>query len=354
MFQEDNFFSCLNIKMNKKVVVIVGILIIVIIVAVVSFLIMSSSTPTTQASPKPVAPLTPTISVPQSSDPCSGYNDTDKNISDVCITKLWKDGGCPSDGIRQIAYYKNNKAVMTKLQISNDAKAWAILNDIDHRTDCYGIDKSKWPAPLPAPFSKGTLSITPWNSEGGGDVYFLDRHSINCDNKPINRFKLVRKGDGNMAYEYNCSEGGILKSPTTYSNPPSEANSNTVYLDRQPINCDKNSLLSRMQLAISPDKTWKYNYSCVKSEKELSCRDVSTGWNEEGGGNALYLDRHDVKCENDESLSSIALVRKGDGNYRYNYKCCKSTPAPASEPFSFITSVPQYLRHLQNKNYLLY
>jgi hypothetical protein len=204
------------------------------------------------------------------------------------------------------------------------------------------------------PFSKGTLNQTPWNSEGGGQAIFLDRHDINCNNKPINRFKLVRKGDGNMAYEYNCSEGGILKSPTTYSNPPSEANNNAVYLDRQPITCDKNSLLSRMQLVNSPDKTWKYNYNCIMSEKELSCRDVSTPWNEEGGGNALYLDRHDVKCEDDESLSSIALVRKGDGNYRYNYKCCKSTPAQASEPFSFITSLPQYLRHLQNKNYLLY
>ncbi len=200
----------------------------------------------------------------------------------------------------------------------------------------YKCINKKWvqqntpPAVLPAPFSKGDINQTPWNSEGGGQAIFLDRHDINCNNKPINRFKLVRKGDGNMAYEYNCSEGGILKSPTTYSNPPSEANNNAVYLDRQPITCDKNSLLSRMQLVNSPDKTWKYNYNCVMSEKELSCRDVSTPWNEEGGGNALYLDRHDVKCENDESLSSIALVRKGDGNYRYNYKCCKSTPAASA------------------------
>jgi len=124
--------------MNKKVVVIIVVILIILIIVVGAFVIMGSSTPT--------------ISVPQSSDPCSGYNDTDKNISDVCITKLWKDGGCPSDGIRQIAYYKNNKAVMTKLQISNDAKAWAMLNDIDHRTDCYGIDKSKWPSPLPAQY----------------------------------------------------------------------------------------------------------------------------------------------------------------------------------------------------------
>jgi hypothetical protein len=185
------------------------------------------------------------------------------------------------------------------------------------------------------PFSKGTLNQTSSNSDGGGNALFLQRHNIQCNNKPINRFKLIRKEGGNMAYEYNCSEGGMLKSPTTYSNPLSEASSNTVFLDRQSVNCGTNSVLSRLQLNGSTEvdtatNTWKYDYSCVKSEKQLSCRDVSTPWNEEGGGNALNLDRHDVKCENDESLSGFALVRKGDGNWRYNYKCCKSTQAPAS------------------------
>ncbi len=80
-------------------------------------------------------------------DPCSSYKkDTDVNLSDKCIDKLWKDGGCPQPGIAQRNYYKANKATMTKFQIANDAKLWATLPDVDHRTVCYGSDTTKWPS----------------------------------------------------------------------------------------------------------------------------------------------------------------------------------------------------------------
>lgn len=59
---------------------------------------------------------------------------------------------------------------------------------------------------------------------------------------------------------------------------------------------------------------------------DLSCRNLATQWNYEGGGNAVYLDRHDVKCDDNELLSQFNLTRQQqeDGNiyYRYNYKCC--------------------------------
>ena len=54
----------------------------------------------------------------------------------------------------------------------------------------------------------------------------------------------------------------------------------------------------------------------------LSCRDTATGWNAEGGGNAVYLDRHDVRCGGNEMLSQFQLQRNGRGSYRYLYKCC--------------------------------
>jgi len=54
----------------------------------------------------------------------------------------------------------------------------------------------------------------------------------------------------------------------------------------------------------------------------LSCRDTATGWNAEGGGNAIYLDRHDVRCGANEMLSQFHLQRNGGGSYRYLYQCC--------------------------------
>lgn len=50
-----------------------------------------------------------------------------------------------------------------------------------------------------------------------------------------------------------------------------------------------------------------------------------SGWNDEGGGNTIYFDRHDIKCKPNEALSRLHLTRKGDGNFRYDYTCCEST-----------------------------
>jgi hypothetical protein len=66
---------------------------------------------------------------------------------------------------------------------------------------------------------------------------------------------------------------------------------------------------------------------------ELSCRNLSTPWNYEGGGNAVYLDRHNVQCNPTELLSQFRLTRQqqDDGNiyYRYDYRCCS---IPDREP----------------------
>jgi hypothetical protein len=59
---------------------------------------------------------------------------------------------------------------------------------------------------------------------------------------------------------------------------------------------------------------------------KLSCRNSYTPWNFEGGGNAIFLDRHNVKCDSNELLSQFQLTRQqqDDGNiyYRYDYRCC--------------------------------
>jgi hypothetical protein len=63
----------------------------------------------------------------------------------------------------------------------------------------------------------------------------------------------------------------------------------------------------------------------------LTCRDAHTPWNAEGGGNAVFLDRHNVVCQDGELLSQIHLTRSGKDTYRYDYKCCRvnTTVGPA-------------------------
>ena len=48
-----------------------------------------------------------------------------------------------------------------------------------------------------------------------------------------------------------------------------------------------------------------------------------TPWNLEGHGNAVYLDRHYVRCAYGYGLSKFHLVHNGRGYYRYSVRCTK-------------------------------
>ena len=80
---------------------------------------------------------------------------------------------------------------------------------------------------------------------------------------------------------------------------------------------DNNSSAGDHRYALYPGE-----YVDVHNKPGRICRDVQTPWNDEGGGNAIYLDRHDAKCNDSENLTRMHLQRKGDGNYRWEYRCC--------------------------------
>lgn len=81
----------------------------------------------------------------------------------------------------------------------------------------------------------------------------------------------------------------------------------------------------------------------------LKCRTLNTPYNEEGGGNAVYLDRHDLRCEPNEMLGQFRLARNGAGQYRYDYTCCKVTSPSFSEDAlpSSIKSLPGQVAELK-------
>jgi hypothetical protein len=68
-----------------------------------------------------------------------------------------------------------------------------------------------------------------------------------------------------------------------------------------------------------------------KTIENLQCRTASTPWNDEGRGNAVYLDRHNVSCNGNELLQRFQLLRNGRGLYHYDYTCCsinEGVPGP--------------------------
>jgi len=175
---------------------------------------------------------------------------------------------------------------------------------------------------------------TGFNDNGAGNVIYLDRHNVTCNGDGLNRFQLKNdytdSTNHTMQYEYKCLTGldtnGISENSTTADvdgDPP-----HTVYLDRHTVDCN-NKPITQFKLDRRIDGEWEgifYNYKCGKGPTSSNCRDVTTGYNDQGAGNVIYLDRHDVKCNEGEYLSKFRLDADDNdptGRYRYEYKCCK-------------------------------
>ena len=55
-----------------------------------------------------------------------------------------------------------------------------------------------------------------------------------------------------------------------------------------------------------------------------TCRNASTDWNDRHDGNAMFLDRHNVECADDEVLTKFRLTTDHvNSKQRYDYRCCK-------------------------------
>jgi hypothetical protein len=79
------------------------------------------------------------------------------------------------------------------------------------------------------------------------------------------------------------------------------------------------------------------------------CRKATTPLNDEGGGNAVFLDRHNVQCHPDESLQQFHLVRSGKGQYQYEYTCCTMPSSSSPSSSSPTKEAPHKRQGLEEK-----
>ena len=180
------------------------------------------------------------------------------------------------------------------------------------------------PAPKAAPVPTYKLrdAKTPSNDWGGGNMIFLDRHTLDCGDDGLNQFKLGRPSGNRIQYSYKCLEG-INSSANIKKDTGANdwGGGNTIFLDRHNVNCGKNPI-TKFRLVRPAGNKIRYDYTCNSKKVGGACRDVNTGWNQESDKN-IYLDRHNVKCNPNEVITQFKLNRDGKGKFRYDYKCCK-------------------------------
>jgi len=183
----------------------------------------------------------------------------------------------------------------------------------------------------------GEIKSTKTNDWGNGDPIYLDRHTVDCKNKPIIGFQLDTFSASNsdskfINYDYVCSSMGDLGTSFERSTASSsrgkkgeDDNGDTNYLDRHNLDCGPAAYISKFKLDHnSSRKEIKYDYTCISSTKPLTQRKVQTPVNDLINDESIYLDRHNVQCKNDEGLSQFRLRSTSDGNkIYYEYTCSK-------------------------------
>jgi hypothetical protein len=173
---------------------------------------------------------------------------------------------------------------------------------------------------------------TGFKTNGEGKVYYLDRHNVSCNIDSlggINGFHLKTDNDNaTMQYEYKCLNGIDTSDGSDHNTTPDVDGDppHSVYLDRHTIDCANKPITQFKLHRNSAGDKIHYKYHCAKGPNSSTCRDVTTEYNDQGGGNVIYLDRHAVNCNEGEYLSKFRLDADDNdttGKYRYEYKCCK-------------------------------
>ncbi len=108
------------------------------------------------------------------------------------------------------------------------------------------------------------IKSTQLDNGSNGNTIFLDRHNIDCGNNAVlSQLKLNIVGvDQKYKYDYTCKAGTNLKCRQLNTEYDSDGGGNSSFLDRHNIQCNPNEALSRLQLVRDATDKYRYDYTC--------------------------------------------------------------------------------------------
>lgn len=130
----------------------------------------------------------------------------------------------------------------------------------------------------------------------------------------------------------NCSSDILISSSKIYkANQFTDNERGDIhFLDRQHVKCDDGEALNSFRLENGSQQI-RYVYNCIKSDSiSNNCQNRETVINDNAKDNKkslIFLDRHNVECDQDEVLKEFKLDRKDRKiNYKYIwYICCNAS-----------------------------
>ena len=126
---------------------------------------------------------------------------------------------------------------------------------------------------------------------------------------------------------------------------------NALYLDRHNVNCGTDSFLSAFKLNQQGSGRIRYNADCCRIPDKKSCYPAKTPFNDDGRGNAVYLDRHNVACRDNYAISRFRLMRNDKGDkIQYHFTCCTVKEIIKSTSFFLLLFCRIFIRMIFRQN----
>lgn len=185
---------------------------------------------------------------------------------------------------------------------------------------------------------------TPLTSTGKGSILKLAEHKIECPkDQALNAIHMWGKwntfSDNQFAYEFHCLPSKSLgeesnkktKEVAIDKDPANSVNS----LDNLAINCDKDSVLKKVQMVNSKDnkKVW-YTYTCVKANvkscQKKASKELNIKENFVGKKVINQLSQFHIDADPNTFLQTVNFVgakNKTNGKYEYTF-CTLNQNAP--------------------------
>lgn len=158
------------------------------------------------------------------------------------------------------------------------------------------------------------------------NIVFLDRHNVTCGNKPMTEFRLIHDENNKWQYVYKCADVADEKI-SNYSTPLNEISSGqSWFLDRHDVNCN-NKPLTGFNFVRDGNSDFHYNYTCGNSNLQ-NIETKLTPPADAGQGAVWFLDRHNVDCGN-KVLSEFKLASLNNNQIQYQYTCGDLPPSVA-------------------------
>lgn len=169
---------------------------------------------------------------------------------------------------------------------------------------------------------------TPLNLDGGGNIVYLDSHRVNYRrNKMMQSLQLMRYLTlRKYHYRYTCcTTPNACYQKTFHNNFTYDGRGNAIYLNRQNVQCQNDDYITYFRLnRNSAGNKVRYTYKCCHFYgKSKTNYNTATPWNSDEEDNARYLDRHNMSCIHGYGLTKCRLVQLPPSHYRYEFKCTK-------------------------------